>query len=245
MSKLAEPVSPSIAQRPHRRTEIPALENGDHLSLEEFERRYNAMPAEVRAELIEGRVFMAPAVSLNGHGTPHFYFTGALCSYALATPGVLGSNDSSIRLDIRNMPQPDVFLYIHPSCGGQAKVADDDYLAGAPEFVAEIAATPATYDLHEKLAVYARHGVREYLVWRTYDNAVDYFTLGNGGYTRLDMTEGVYRSRVLPGLWLRPEAIIEWNWPVVLQTIQQGVASPEHADFLSKLQAAQKPPQTK
>lgn len=178
---------------------------------------------------------MAPAVSLNGHGTPHFYFTGALCSYALATPGVLGSNDSSIRLDTGNMPQPDVFLYIHPSCGGQAKITDDDYLAGGPEFVAEIAATSAAYDLHEKLAVYARHGVREYLVWRTYDNSVDYFALEGPGYRRIEAVDGVYRSQVLPGLWLKPDAIVAWNWQSALQVLQQGIASAEHQTFAQAL----------
>jgi hypothetical protein len=38
--------------------ELPLLENGDHVTREEFERRYDAMPYLKKAELIEGRVYM-------------------------------------------------------------------------------------------------------------------------------------------------------------------------------------------
>ena len=37
--------------------EIPSLENGDHLTREEFERRYDAMPQLKKAELVQGRVY--------------------------------------------------------------------------------------------------------------------------------------------------------------------------------------------
>src|SRR4051812_13280510 len=43
------------------------LENGDHLTRAEFERRYEAMP-NVKAELIEGVVFMASPVRHHKHG---------------------------------------------------------------------------------------------------------------------------------------------------------------------------------
>ncbi|MGH7194567.1 MAG: Uma2 family endonuclease [Candidatus Saccharimonadales bacterium] len=36
--------------------------------------------------------------------------------------------------------------------------------------MAEVAKSSASYDLHSKLRVYCRHGVREYLVWRVGDN---------------------------------------------------------------------------
>lgn len=41
---------------------VPALQNGDHLSREEFERRYAAMPHLKKAELIEGVVHMPSPV---------------------------------------------------------------------------------------------------------------------------------------------------------------------------------------
>jgi hypothetical protein len=49
------------------------LENGDRLTRAEFERRYNAMPEHVRAELVEGVVVMASPVRHTMHGAPHAY----------------------------------------------------------------------------------------------------------------------------------------------------------------------------
>ena len=50
---------------------MPPLRNGDRLSGEEFDRRYEAMP-DVRAELIEGVVYlMTSPVRCDDHGEPH------------------------------------------------------------------------------------------------------------------------------------------------------------------------------
>ena len=43
---------------------IPPLENGDRLTRYEFERRYDTMPQNKKAELIEGVVYMAAATAL-------------------------------------------------------------------------------------------------------------------------------------------------------------------------------------
>lgn len=42
---------------------IPPLQSGDHLTVEEFECRYDAMPQLKKAELIEGVVYFAPVLS--------------------------------------------------------------------------------------------------------------------------------------------------------------------------------------
>ena len=47
---------------------IPPLENGDRLTRDEFERRYDAMPNLKKAELIEGEVYMPSPVRQRGHG---------------------------------------------------------------------------------------------------------------------------------------------------------------------------------
>src|SRR5262249_22691929 len=90
---------------------IPPLENGDHLTRPEFERRYDAMPHVKKAELIEGVVYMPSPVSHVQHGGPHFRLITWLGAYCQATPGTEGGDNSSLRLDLDNMPQPDAFLY--------------------------------------------------------------------------------------------------------------------------------------
>ena len=51
---------------------IPPLQNGDRLTADEFERRYDAMPDLKKAELINGVVYMASPVSMEDHAAPHF-----------------------------------------------------------------------------------------------------------------------------------------------------------------------------
>lgn len=214
------------------------LRAGDHLSRPEFERRYQAMPDVKKAELIEGVVYMPPPVSYVGHGRPHAALMAWLGAYWTSTRGISGGDNSSLRLDLENMPQPDAFLMILPECGGQARIDVGGYLAGAPELVAEIAASSASYDLYEKKRLYQRVGVREYLVWRVHERQIDWFVLHDGIYQlRPSDDAGICRSEVFPGLWLDPVALVNEDLPAVNQVLQRGLASPEHAAFTRKHRA--------
>lgn len=144
---------------------VPPLQPGDRLTREDFERRAEAMPEWVKAELIEGRVYTPRPAFEEHHGIPHMAVNFVIASYWVATPGVIASDNSSLRLDLSNLPQPDTYLRVLPSHGGRTHRSPKGYIEGAPELVAEIAASSASYDLHEKLEAYRRNGVNEYLVW--------------------------------------------------------------------------------
>lgn len=232
MTQVAERVVPSTRPAP----DVPPLENGDQLTRDEFERRWETMPNLKKAELIEGTVYMAAALSHDFHSAPHFDLIGVLAMYRLATPGVVGGDNGSVRLDFKNMPQPDIYLMILPQHGGQAKIDEDHYVSGAPEFIAEVANTSASYDLHQKLEAYRRNGVREYLVWRTMDLEFDFMVLREGKYQLVPpVADGTIRSAVLPGLWLNLAAARRGDWDIVAQTMQAGIASVEHAEFIERL----------
>ncbi len=217
---------------------IPPLENGDRLTRAEFERRYDAMPG-LKAELIEGVVYMPSPVGHRKHGRPHFDLITWLGQYRGSTPGIDGGDNSSLRLDLDNMPQPDAFLMILPERGGRARFTGDDYIEGAPELIAEVASSSVSYDLHTKLHVYRRNGVREYLVLRTRDAAIDWFALREGSYEPLPLDEaGLLRSEAFPGLWLNPAALLEGDLAGVLQAGQLGIASLEHLAFVDHLRRA-------
>ncbi len=161
-----------------------------------------------------------------------------LGNYWSATPGTQGGNSPTVRLDLENEPQPDVFLRILPQYGGKSR-DENKYVAGPPELVAEIAASSASYDLHDKLRADQRNGVCEYLVWRVRDSAIDWFALHEDHFERLPLTEaGHYYSTVFPGLWLDPSALIRGDFAQVMAVLQQGLASPEHTAFVARLQAA-------
>ena len=132
---------------------------------------------------------------------------------------IIGDN-ASTRLDLDNEPQPDAVLFIDPAKGGQARISADDYLEEAPELVAEVASSSVSYDLNEKLKVYRRNGVREYVVWRVLDRQIDWFVLRDGEYVRLPLDEaGLYRSEVFPGLWLDPTGLVSGDTKTVLAAL--------------------------
>lgn len=66
-----------------------------------------------------------------------------------------------------------------------------------------IASSTASIDLRDKLRVYRRQEVSEYLVWRTEDAEIDRFVLEEGQYLKMKIDRhGKLRSRVFPGLVL-------------------------------------------
>lgn len=225
---------PAPSERPSRA--LP-LFNGDRLTRAEFERRFDATPGLKRAELVNGITFMSPPVYFEDHAQPHFNIVTLLGIYRMSTPGVVGGDNGSVRVDDQNMPQPDVCLLIDSKLGGQTRIVDG-YLEGAPEFVVEIAASSASIDLHLKLDLYRRHGVREYVVWRTIDEQLDFFSYAQSDYVPLPPElSGEIRSKIMPGLWLDVPAILAGEWPKAIETMQRGIASPEHAAFVKELAA--------
>ncbi|MBD2342557.1 Uma2 family endonuclease [Anabaena subtropica] len=213
---------------------LPPLENGDKLTRPEFERRYDAMPQVKKAELIERIVYMASPLRVTGHGEPHADIMLWLGVYKVATPGVRLADNATVRLDADNEPQPDACLRI--TNGGQTTVSNDDYIEGAPELIVEVAASSVSIDLHDKLKVYRRNQVQEYLVWRVYDAQFDCFKLREGEYVQMEAnTDGVICSQVFPGLWLDKLALLTGNLAKVLEVLQQGLASAEHQSFVEKL----------
>ena len=213
----------------------PPLENGDRLTREEFERRYCATPEKTKAELIAGIVYMASPLRVT-HGEPHAAIITWLGNYWGATPGVQLADNTTVRLDMDNEVQPDALLRVE--IGGRSSISEDEYIEGAPELIVEIAASSASYDLHDKLNVYRHHQVQEYLVWRVYDNEFDWFRLIDGQYAQLEPNvEGVICSQVFLGLWLDRSALLAGRLAEVLAIVRQGVSTAEHQSFVNQLAA--------
>jgi Uma2 family endonuclease len=217
---------------------IPPLQHGERLSRDEFERRCAAMPHIKKAELIEGVVYMPSPVSL-GHGEPHRRLVTWLGVYCDRTLGTLSAIDTTVRLDLNNEPQPDGVLFIDPKYCGQAIIDKDDYVESAPELAAEVSVSSVSVDTNAKLHAYRRNGVLEYIVWRVIDKQIDWFQLVGGKYERLTPdAEGVLKSKVFPGLWLAVSEMLAGDMPKVHEVLHRGLATPEHAAFVAKLQAA-------
>ncbi|MEP0916558.1 Uma2 family endonuclease [Leptolyngbya sp. DQ-M1] len=215
-------------------SQIPPLENGDHLTRAEFERRYAASDIK-KAELIEGIVYVTSPLRFESHAEPHSNLGGWAGIYKTFTPKVRLGNSPTLRLDLDNEPQPDLVMFLEREAGGRVTISADGYLEGAPELIVEVAASSAAIDSGSKKRVYRRNGVQEYIIWQSYEKRVDWFQLVEGEYRLMLPDEtGIIRSQVFPGLWLSVDALLCGDMITVLETVQAGIRSPEHQAFINR-----------
>jgi len=192
------------------------LENGDRLSRVEFERLCQLHDIE-RAELINGVVHMAAAVRDRQQGAPHARIMLWLGAYAMHRSNVQCADNVSLRLDDRNEPQPDAVLFLD---NGNCHIDEDGYLSGSPELVVEVAASSVSIDAHLKKDLYLRSGVREYLLWRTEDETIDWWQAQNGVYQSISQNSGgVIASQQFQGLVLDTRAMLAGNMKQVLNQL--------------------------
>ena len=155
--------------------------------------------------------------------------------YEGRTPGVDASDNTTILLGDEGEPQPDLYLRILPEYGGQSSTAENECVVGAPELIIEVASSTRAIDLHAKKKDYTRYGVREYLVHCVSERAFRWFDLAGGTELRPDDL-GIIRTKTFPGLWINGSAIVARNLQQLMQTLEEGLASPEHAAFVHELE---------
>ena len=228
------------APRPKQPTDnwtVPQLHNGDRLSQPEFHRRYEATEPGVKAELIEGIVYMPSPVG-PGHGQGHIQLGGLFWMYQTATPGVEAQDNSTVILGESSEPQPDLHLRVLPDFGGRVKPNRKGILTGPPELVAEVAHSSEAFDLHAKRRDYQHGGVLEYLVLLIREGSLRAFDLTSGEEIPVD-PDGIYRSKVFPGLWIDVDAVMKGDGRRSQRTMDKGLKSREHAAFVKRLKAAE------
>jgi Uma2 family endonuclease len=143
--------------------------------------------------------------------------------YQANSPSLIVGIEPTVRLDLDNEFQPDAVMFMP---GRSASFTEDDYIEGAPELMVEIAASTVSIDLHDKKAAYRRNGVQEYIIWRTLDRQIDWFSLQNGDYVRWELDEnGIVKSQVFPDLWLAVEAMLSGAMADILAILRSGLDS--------------------
>ena len=100
----------------------------------------------------------------------------------------------------------------------------ETHLDGPADLVVEIVSPVSRVrDRGEKFYEYEAGGVQEYWLIDPERRWVEFYRRGEEGFYRMAFagTEGVYRSEVLPGFWLR----VEWLWqeplPKVLDVLRE------------------------
>lgn len=201
----------------------PLLRDGDRLTREEFLRRWEKMPDLKRAELIDGIVYMPSPVS-DFHDEFHSRLASWLTYYATATPWCRYGIAGTWLMSPDSAPQPDLTLRIRPESGGQSRI-ESSYSAGAPELIVEISHSTAAKDRGAKLRLYERSGVREYITVPPEQQQIVWRELAEGAYRELAAeSDGLFRSRVFPGLWLDPHSLWAGHLPGLAAAVQKGIA---------------------
>jgi Uma2 family endonuclease len=98
------------------------------------------------------------------------------------------------------------------------------YLDGPADLVVEIISRDSrARDRGEKFYEYEQGGVREYWLLDPLRRQAEFYQLGSDGIYHLGPVDGdgIYRSAILDGLWLR----VEWLWqeplPLLLRVLQE------------------------
>lgn len=222
--------------KPKVRECLSLLENGDCLHSREFMRRFERMPDVKKAELVKGIVYMGSPVRADQHAKQDGIIHAWLGTYAIRTPGLAFYPNATLLLDSDNTFQPDSILCRLPGPGAATTLNKQGYLGGAPELVVEIAASSVSLDARDKFEVYRRSGVAEYLLWRTLDCAFNWFHLEDEEYVAANPdANGLLRSRIFPGLQLPVTALLALDGAKVMTCLEEGLASPAHADYVRSL----------
>jgi Uma2 family endonuclease len=210
------------------------LLHGEQLSQREFHRRYEVCSEDVTFELIGGTVCMMSPLR-RPHATFDTILATMLTLYEAATPGVEAAHAATVILGPESEPQPDLLLRILSDFGGRTSVTPQQYIAGPPELVVEIADSTVHLDLHAKRRDYRRAGVAEYIVVCVEARRIEWFALRTNRKLAIDR-DGVLRCKTFPGLWIDTAAALRRDIPQLVNVLQQGLASAEHARFVGELQ---------
>ena len=170
----------------------------------------------------------------HGESTPNVAIWLGL--YRRRTPGVRQADGATLILGEYGELQPDALLRIEPERGGNCRVNEDKYLTGPPELVVEVARSSRPIDLGGKRDDYERAGVREYVVVSLDPREVIWHARRGDKFVRIPPDpDGIYRSAAFPGLWLDPSSLLKGDLDGIIATLERGLATPEHAEFVARL----------
>jgi Uma2 family endonuclease len=210
------------------------LVEGQRLDQPTFHALYEAMPPGIRAELIDGVVFMPSPVGL-AHGKAQVPIIVWLSYYAEMTTGAEVMDNATTILGWKSELQPDALLRILPDYGGQTHDREG-YVHGAPELVVEVSKATRYVDLGPKLDDYERAGALEYVVRAIDPDEIYWYVRHQGALIQRPIADdGFYRSTVFPGLWLDPIALLTGDTRRLRAVVDLGCATREHAAFVARL----------
>ena len=173
------------------------------------------------ADLIDGEVFMHSPVSVP-HADLLNFLDGVLRLYIdRGRLGFLYREVVAVRLDPRNVFQPDLAFYR----AERRSAFRRNHIEGAPDLVVEVLSPrTANRDTGLKFAAYERHGVIEYWVLDPQRLAHRFYRRDGGELVEYAAGAEKIESRAVPGFFV----LREWLDPERLPPLTESLAQIEH-----------------
>jgi Uma2 family endonuclease len=177
--------------------------HSDYITYEEF---LDLVDEDTLAEWVDGAIVMTSPANLRHQEIGRFLLTTLGYFVRVHNLGRVIDPPFQVKLP-RSGREPDV-LYI---ANAHLDRLTPTYLDGPADLVVEIMSPESTRrDREEKFTEYQEAGIPEYWLLDPQTEHAEFYWLGTSGQYELVAldAEGIYRSRVVPGFWLR----VAWLW---------------------------------
>ena len=181
------------------------LRSSATISFEEF-LKLN-LPEGIRAEWVDGRVEFLSPVNI-AHESVARWLLRLLSEFTeYHGIGRILMAPFLMRLDVRPSGREPDIIFVATENLERLK---DTYLDGPGDLVVEVISRESIgRDRGDKYSEYEQAGIREYWLLDPIRKQAEFYRLGEDGIYRLDPLEnGVFRSDVMSGLWLK----VDWLW---------------------------------
>jgi Uma2 family endonuclease len=123
------------------------------------------------------------------------------------------------RLSRHRSPEPDI-AFVRKS---REHLIEDGYVDGPPDLAVEIVSPDSkTRDYVTKREQYEQAGVKEYWIVDELQQRVTLLRLGRQGhYREVKAKQGILKSRVLKGFWLRPDWLWQKRLPLRIKVLKE------------------------
>lgn len=188
-----------------------AAAKSDYITFEEYLER----SSDTRiCEWVDGEIITMPGASFK-HQTISDFLSKVVGFYVESKDlGLTITSPFAMKLEAQKRGREPDILFVGKE---RQHLFKENYLDGAADLVVEIISPESIgRDRGKKFVEYEAAEIKEYWLIDPNREVTEFYRLGANGYYELIATlEGVFRSEVLPGFFLR----VEWLWQNPLPTI--------------------------
>lgn len=170
-----------------------------------FDEFVDLVPDGQKADLIHGVIYMASPENIEHNNLVTWLDRVVGTVVEELKLGTLTVNRVAYRLGEHESPEPDVAVVL----SHRLHLLKRGHVDGPPDLVIEIVSPDSVHrDYEDKREQYEAAGVKEYWILDQRTRTPTFLVLDGGKFVEVPVPDHIYRSRVLPGLWLD----VRWLW---------------------------------